>query len=885
MEKEVELIENIDISIRLKNVLRRMNVLTIDDLRNTPFNEIVHQRNIGKKTYEELKTLFVNYEIPIGKQYSDSFLLAISDYPVELLGLSEKALNAVHKKGIKTLDELLSLDLLIDHDGIRSNYVQEIIEQEKKWLNENQLVDLESNDMIDENFNNLIGDLYDMLSSLFIISIGEIANILKNNNLSDENLSCNLFFNFIKTNEMRIKLKSLFYDFTNGENIVKKDVFNNYIKNKFDESYSFLLLDYYENNILNSIDEYYIPKVDCAKKLLDEFAEDNLVDIRFEILYERIVNGERLQEIGDKYSLTRERIRQILKSVINIYLPYAFEDCFSIPYQYFNFSKELFLGVFSDKADSTAFNYLLCKYKKGKINLNRDTILNYHGPFKEKILEFLDEEEKKYKSKTNLVYATLLNLNKSISLEEFEIEYYNFLRKENYDTNKYHINIRTVINHLRNSKYVVFDKNNKMRFVSIDYKELTNLIDFSLYNNLVISSELLYARYEEYMEYFDIRDGYELFYALKNAKREIESFDLNVNFRRVPTIVIGNGNEETQTKKLLQEISPIKVSDYYSIYEKRFGVKKASAEGNLYKYLTNYLVNGYYTIDPVLINPVDVSNIKEKLSKKNIWFVDELETIIRNNCIYTGIDCINHAALLQIGFNFLDAGYAISTRYKNVFEFFDSEVFNSDIVDLNKVDKHIISLSMFGSYLDDIKRNLKYIEVDKRIFMSLNYFLKKYDLTKNALIMIQSELLNIANDKYFNSSSVLEKINPNKILTPKIIQDLKDNKWMTNCLMRQKEGIVSLNLSTTLILSRSSEQLNIPYICLWISENEGKKSLYDLTVRFNGIFDANISKEKISEKIKSKDMWDQIISDSFENYINDLLETSTDDDLFVEEFY
>ena len=231
MEKEVELIENIDISIRLKNVLRRMNVLTIDDLRNTPFNEIVHQRNIGKKTYEELKTLFVNYEIPIGKQYSDSFLLAISDYPVELLGLSEKALNAVHKKGIKTLDELLSLDLLIDHDGIRSNYVQEIIEQEKKWLNENQLVDLESNDMIDENFNNLIGDLYDMLSSLFIISIGEIANILKNNNLSDENLSCNLFFNFIKTNEMRIKLKSLFYDFTNGENIVKKDVFNNYIKN------------------------------------------------------------------------------------------------------------------------------------------------------------------------------------------------------------------------------------------------------------------------------------------------------------------------------------------------------------------------------------------------------------------------------------------------------------------------------------------------------------------------------------------------------------------------------------------------------------------------------------------------------------------------------
>jgi len=44
---------------------------------------------------------------------------------------------------------------------------------------------------------------------------------------------------------------------------------------------------------------------------LDQQLLDLLDDREKKIIYERIVNGKTLQQIGNKFGLTRERIRQI----------------------------------------------------------------------------------------------------------------------------------------------------------------------------------------------------------------------------------------------------------------------------------------------------------------------------------------------------------------------------------------------------------------------------------------------------------------------------------------------------------------------------------------------------------------------------------------------
>lgn len=80
------------------------------------------------------------------------------------------------------------------------------------------------------------------------------------------------------------------------------------------------------------------------------------------------------------------------------------------------------------------------------------------------------------------------------------------------------------------------------------------------------------------MEELDIRDGYELFYIIKSSLENWHNKDFDISCRRVPVIVLGDGDEAKQALHLLKEISPIDFFGYYEAYEERYGVR--SANGN-----------------------------------------------------------------------------------------------------------------------------------------------------------------------------------------------------------------------------------------------------------------------------------------------------------------
>ena len=70
---------------------------------------------------------------------------------------------------------------------------------------------------------------------------------------------------------------------------------------------------------------------------------------------------------------------------------------------------------------------------------------------------------------------------------------------------------------MRNARGIVFNRDNKVRYCEADLQKLWKNIDFNAYKNLVISAELLFRDYTDLMDELDIRDGYELFYALKSS--------------------------------------------------------------------------------------------------------------------------------------------------------------------------------------------------------------------------------------------------------------------------------------------------------------------------------------------------------------------------------
>ena len=196
------------------------------------------------------------------------------------------------------------------------------------------------------------------------------------------------------------------------------------------------------------------------KSIVTEYLQEHESDFNernYGILIRRL-RGESLQEIGELYGLTRERVRQILaKTAAKI--PCIYEDYYRYPYEYFKLSKEEFCNAFPE-CGSIGYEYLFIKYKKGNILVNEESVNGYTGLFNERMKQYWKEEcirqDKKHVTRTEMIYRVLLsNSDCAMSMEEFENEYNSYLERRNYPKERLTINIRTVSNHFRSAPHIV----------------------------------------------------------------------------------------------------------------------------------------------------------------------------------------------------------------------------------------------------------------------------------------------------------------------------------------------------------------------------------------------------------------------------------------------
>ena len=84
-------------------------------------------------------------------------------------------------------------------------------------------------------------------------------------------------------------------------------------------------------------------------------------------------------------------------------------------------------------------------------------------------------------------------------------------------------------------------------------------------------------------------------------------------------------------------------------------------------------------------------------------------------------------------------------------------------------------------------------------------------------------------------------------------------------------------------------KLNLGSICKCIVDKCGKMTVQSLTAQLNETFATRIPVSKIAEKLKAYGLWDILVTDSFDEYIDNLIvSTDTDidvDDLLQEEFF
>ena len=96
-------------------------------------------------------------------------------------------------------------------------------------------------------------------------------------------------------------------------------------------------------------------------------------------------------------------------------------------------------------------------------------------------------------------------------------------------------------------------------------------------------------------------------------------------------------------------------------------------------------------------------------------------------------------------------------------------------------------------------------------------------------------------------------------------------------------------LAGGIILCREYSELNFGLICKWLVEKNGRMTIQNLTLLFNDTFSTRVLVSKIAEKMKAYGLWETFVTDSFEEYIDNLVVNTDleldDNDLFQEEFF
>ena len=152
------LVNSLGLSVRASNALKRMQIHTLEQLLNTPIEEIKEGRNIGAKTVDEIETFCKSYldgaieidtltkKVSVSEKtertFSEDDLEEMSHHNITELELSTRAENGLLRIGCDTLSKLVMISEkdLREMKGLGAKTCDEILNKREAWTESNLCV-------------------------------------------------------------------------------------------------------------------------------------------------------------------------------------------------------------------------------------------------------------------------------------------------------------------------------------------------------------------------------------------------------------------------------------------------------------------------------------------------------------------------------------------------------------------------------------------------------------------------------------------------------------------------------------------------------------------------------------------------------------------------
>ena len=537
------LICDTELSNRSKNALEKAGITTIEQLLNIDSFSLSKIQNLGAGSIKEIEIFVSDIKLnPIFSKESERDIVSlffnnkklrihddkiyiddnhyVFDAELEKLGISRAIIDFLNRNNIYKLSSVLTEDLL-DLSGFGKTKYEILIEKSRKYIELNY-VDLTTTD---DKLNNIVSN--------------KLLNTIES-----------YHFDGIKKQDLLIQLGA---DFS-------QEIIDECINNLINDGKIFV----YENNKL-----FY--KYDTFSQFLYRLENGQDKDIMFSR-----INGLTLEEIADKYEITRERIRQKQQKFIEKYVAndnkvirYFREDKYKYLYENYFISKMDFMHVFSE--NEKTYNYLSMRYNHGKTDFkNALSDINVKPRFRVCIQKELDkdyiffEEERVHRDfQSILKYYCSKKCRVRRDIEEV---YYNICEFVNTyaDDIKIPISPRAFEAHVVRYNFLISSLNKGIRYYKFDdydFDSLINQLDIESKNNMIVSSKYYFDKYPELMEEYDILDQYELHNILK---RYYSDKNTNIKFTRMPGMEIGTFVLEEYIKDVLIENGEMSTNELIS---------------------------------------------------------------------------------------------------------------------------------------------------------------------------------------------------------------------------------------------------------------------------------------------------------------------------------
>lgn len=142
-DQEIEVlnipISDFELSVRSKNCLERMNIITLADLTRVTEFELLSYKNFGETSLTEIKHILNQKGLRLGQAVETDIFIdtdagAADSEPSKAISeieLSDDCKNAIQEMGIETINDLVAKTetALLEQDGFTQAFVDEIINQ------------------------------------------------------------------------------------------------------------------------------------------------------------------------------------------------------------------------------------------------------------------------------------------------------------------------------------------------------------------------------------------------------------------------------------------------------------------------------------------------------------------------------------------------------------------------------------------------------------------------------------------------------------------------------------------------------------------------------------------------------------------------------------